>query len=79
MSRRWSRQILQCSSCETLKQMSQNRTFSITSVNAATSRRVSTGSEFTTWKAIRWALLGPTPGNRPSSSIRSWTTPSYTP
>ena len=27
---------------------------------------------------MRWALFGPTPGNRPSSSIRSWTTPSYT-
>ena len=27
---------------------------------------------------MRWALLGPTPGSRPSSSIRSWTTPSYT-
>src|ERR1035437_5961328 len=26
---------------------------------------------------MRCALLGPTPGNRPSSSIRSWTTPSY--
>ena len=30
------------------------------------------------WKAIRWAPLGPTPGSRPSSSIRSWRTPSYT-
>ena len=28
---------------------------------------------------MRWALLGPTPGSRPSSSIRSWTAPSYTP
>src|SRR5665811_806908 len=27
---------------------------------------------------MRCALLGPTPGSRPSSSIRSWTTPSYT-
>jgi hypothetical protein len=26
---------------------------------------------------MRWADLGPTPGSRPSSSIRSWTTPSY--
>src|SRR5215470_7515579 len=26
---------------------------------------------------MRWALFGPTPGNRPSSSIRSWTMPSY--
>ena len=28
---------------------------------------------------MRWALLGPTPGSRPSSSMRSWTAPSYTP
>src|SRR3712207_2732422 len=27
---------------------------------------------------MRWALLGPTPGSRPSSSMRSWTAPSYT-
>ena len=26
---------------------------------------------------MRWALFGPTPGSRPSSSIRSWTAPSY--
>src|SRR5690606_39733252 len=31
------------------------------------------------WKALRWAQLGPTPGSEPSSSIRSWTIPSYTP
>src|SRR4051812_25289 len=31
------------------------------------------------WKAIRCALLGPTPGSLPNSSMRSWTTPSYTP
>ena len=29
------------------------------------------------WKASRWALFGPIPGSRPSSSIRSWTGPSY--
>src|SRR5690348_2994488 len=27
---------------------------------------------------MRCALFGPTPGSRPSSSIRSWTAPSYT-
>src|SRR3712207_6875415 len=27
---------------------------------------------------MRWALFGPTPGSRPSSSMRSWTAPSYT-
>ena len=36
------------------------------------------GSACSRWNAIRCALLGPTPGSRPSSSIRSWTTPSYT-
>src|SRR5687767_7662530 len=30
------------------------------------------------WNAMRCAPLGPTPGSRPSSSMRSWTTPSYT-
>src|SRR5947208_3417395 len=28
---------------------------------------------------MRWADFGPTPGSRPSSSIRSWTGPAYTP
>src|SRR5215471_8719836 len=27
---------------------------------------------------MRWAPLGPTPGRRPSSSMRFWMTPSYT-
>src|SRR5437762_10950765 len=31
------------------------------------------------WNAMRCALFGPIPGNRPSSSIRSWMAPSYTP
>src|SRR5947209_16990763 len=30
------------------------------------------------WNAMRWALFGPMLGSRPSPSIRSWTTPSYT-
>src|SRR6185312_10051957 len=45
---------------------------------AATSRPTSVLSAASRWKAMRWALLGPTPGSRPSSSMRSWTAPSYT-
>jgi len=41
----------------------------VTSADSAASR----------WNAIRWAPLGPTPGSRPSSSMRFWMTPSYTP
>src|SRR3954470_7054621 len=77
-SRRGSRQIRHCSSADTLPQTTQNRTFSLTSLSACTRRRTSSGSDCRMWKAIRWALFGPTPGSRPSSSIRSWTTPSYT-
>ena len=40
-------------------------------------RSASAGSTLRMWKASRWALLGPIPGSRPSSSIRSWTGPSY--
>src|SRR3954468_256748 len=47
-------------------------------MSAATSRVTSADSAASRWKAIRWALFGPTPGSRPSSSIRSWTAPSYT-
>src|SRR4051812_10266050 len=77
-SRRGSRQILHSSASATLPQMRQNRTLSLTSVSAWTSRRTSTMSAASRWNAMRWALLGPTPGSRPSSSIRSWTAPSYT-
>src|SRR4029078_865376 len=38
---------------------------------------ISVGSAESTWNAMRWALLGPTPGSRPSSSMRSWIAPSY--
>src|SRR4051794_11384427 len=76
-SRRGSRQMRHCSSSATLPQMVQNRTLSLTSVRADTRRRTSTGSAARRWKAIRCALLGPTPGSRPSSSMRSWTAPSY--
>src|SRR3954451_8645551 len=77
-SRRGSRQILHCSSSVTLPQTVQKRTLSLTSVNAATRRRTSGGSAASRGKAMRCAPLGPTPGRRPSSSIRSWTAPSYT-
>src|SRR3954470_21816484 len=76
-SRRGSRQIRHCSSSETLKQVLQNRTRALTSSRTSARRRTSTGSDERRWNAIRCALLGPTPGSRPSSSMRSWMTPSY--
>ena len=76
-SRRASRQIRQVSSSETFPQTTQNRTFSLTSRRTAARRFTSAGSAARMWKAMRWALFGPTPGRRPSSSIRSWTIPSY--
>src|SRR3954466_13190938 len=77
-SRRGSRQMRHSSCSATLPQMRQKRTFSFTSVSAVISRRTSTGSAASRWNAMRWALFGPTPGSRPSSSMRSWTAPSYT-
>src|SRR3954464_4583167 len=76
-SRRGSRQIRQVSSSATLPHTEQNLTRSLTSTRTWASRRTSTGSAARRWNAMRCALFGPTPGNRPSSSIRSWTTPSY--
>ncbi|CAM5664604.1 hypothetical protein SFUMM280S_08357 [Streptomyces fumanus] len=76
-SRRGSRQMLHSSSCATFPQVAQKRTFALTSIRACARRRTSVGSAWRMWKAIRCALLGPTPGSRPSSSMRSWTTPSY--
>src|SRR6478672_4338161 len=67
-----------CSSSETLKQMLQNFTLALTSISTSASRRTSVGSACSRWNAIRCALLGPTPGSLPSSSMRSWTAPSYT-
>src|SRR5665648_865231 len=77
--RRGSRQTRQFSSWATLPQMLQNLTRAFTSRSTSASRLTSSGSSASRWKAIRWALLGPIPGSRPSSSIRSWTAPSYTP
>src|SRR3978361_689924 len=76
--RRGSRQIRHCSPSATLKQVTQNRTSASTRCSAATSRTTSADSAASRWKAMRCALLGPTPGRRPSSSMRSWTAPSYT-
>ena len=78
-SRRGSRHTRHCSSCATFPHSEQNRTFALTSDSTCARRRTSAGSAWRMWKAIRCALLGPTPGSLPSSSIRSWTTPSYTP
>src|SRR5713101_3454518 len=66
------------SSSATLAQMRQNFTRSITSSSTAERRRTSTGSAVSRWNAIRCAPFGPTPGSWPSSSMRLWTTPSYT-
>src|SRR4051794_10887460 len=77
-SRRGSRQMRHSSLSDTLPQTTQKRTLSLTSVSAVTSRRTSTGSAASRWNAMRCALFGPTPGSRPSSSIRSWTGPSNT-
>src|SRR3954469_11954210 len=76
--RRGSRQIRHCSPSATLKQVTQKRTSACTRWSADTSRPTSADSAESRWKAMRCALLGPTPGSRPSSSIRSWTAPSYT-
>src|SRR6478735_9332101 len=77
-SRRGSRQIVHSSCSVTLPQTVQNLTLSLTVVMASTSRFMSWGSASRMWNASRCADLGPTPGRRPSSSISSWTAPSYT-
>src|SRR3954466_10077305 len=51
---------------------------SFPSVMLRARRTASSLGSFSRWSAMRWALLGPTPGRRPSSSMRSWTAPSYT-
>src|SRR3954453_12401718 len=76
-SRCGSRQIRHWLSSETLKQISQNLTVSLTFLSMAARRMTSSGSAARMWKASRWALFGPIPGSRPSSSIRSWIGPSY--
>src|SRR3954447_10287803 len=76
-SRRGSLQIRQTSAWATLPQTEQNLTSFLTRSSVAASRSTSVASVANRWNAIRWALFGPTPGRRPSSSIRSWTAPSY--
>src|SRR5579875_2227002 len=61
----------------TLPQTLQNFTSLLTRSSVLASRSTSVGSVASRWKAMRCALFGPTPGSRPSSSIRSWTAPSY--
>src|SRR4051794_15094737 len=78
VSRRPSAQMEHSPPSATLKQRSQNDTRSFTSVMARASRLASSFDSFSRWKAMRWADLGPTPGRRPSSSMRSWTGPAYT-
>src|SRR2546421_2256316 len=77
-SRLPSRQTRHRSPSDTLKHSRQNRTFSLAPRSASARRRASSGGAFTTWNARRWADLGPIPGRRDSSSIRSWMGPSYT-
>src|SRR5580765_8451459 len=76
-SRRGSWQIRQIGCSATLPQMLQNFTSRLTRTRVWASRSTSAASAASRWKAIRCALLGPTPGSLPSSSIRSWTAPSY--
>src|SRR5438105_8039771 len=77
-SRRSSVQIEHSGPSETLKHRSQNDTFSFTSAMARARRSASSRESFSKWNAMRWAPFGPTPGIRPSSSIRSCTGPAYT-
>jgi hypothetical protein len=76
--RRGSRQMPQSSCSATLPQSWQNFTLSRSSVRMAASRDTSKLSVCTMWNAMRCADFGPIPGRRPSSSISSWTIPSYT-
>src|SRR4051794_3757076 len=78
-SRRSSEQIEHCGPSEMLKQRVQKVMRSFTSVMERANRTASSFGSFRRWNAMRWADLGPTPGRRPSSSIRSWTGPAYKP
>jgi hypothetical protein len=77
-SRRSSWQIGQNSASATFQHRLQNRTFAFASVMARTSRATSSFGNFKRWKAMRCADFGPTPGNRPSSSMSAWTGCVYT-
>src|SRR5205807_2189551 len=78
-SRRSSAQMEHCGPSEMLKQRAQKVMRSFTSVMERASRTASSFGSFRRWNAMRWADFGPTPGSRPSSSIRSWTGPAYKP
>ena len=58
-----------------LKHRWHHATRSLASAMARARRRASSLDSFSRWKAMRWADLGPMPGSRPSSSMRSWTGP----
>src|SRR4051794_20937399 len=78
-SRRSSEQIEHCGPSEMLKQRVQKVMRSFTSVMERARRTASSFGSFRRWNAMRCADFGPTPGRRPSSSIRSWTGPAYKP
>jgi recombination protein RecR len=70
-SRRGSSQMRQMSASETLPQIVQNLTSFFTRIRTAARRSTSVSSAASRWNAMRCALFGPTPGSRPSSSMRS--------
>src|SRR3954464_2899776 len=76
-SRRGSSQMRQMSASETLPQIGQDLTSFFTRMRTAARRSTSVSSAASRWNAMRWGFFGPPPGNRPSSSMRSWTAPSY--
>ena len=70
--------MLQVACSVTLPQISQKRTLSRTSISTSRELRDVEDSVCRMWNAMRCADFGPMPGSRPSSSISSWTMPSYT-
>src|SRR3954452_12990921 len=71
-SRRSSAQIVQRGPSATLKQISQNPIFSLTSRIASASALASSGSARRMWNASRCAVRAPTPGSLPSSVTSRW-------
>src|SRR5690606_37991604 len=77
-SRRSSAHTGHSSPSERLKQRVQNDTRSRASTMAWARRTASAFGIFRRWNAMRWADFGPMPGNRPNSSMSSWTDAEYT-
>src|SRR5262245_43551474 len=77
-SRPSSRQIRHRSPSATLPHSLQKKMRSFACRIDSARRFASSGGALTRWNANRWADLGPMPGSRDSSSIRSWIGPSYT-